>query len=77
MPWGMSQGMCILQWIKCICGLVNAYSNINLLGEHQCWESSQAVAPPGAWSRGWDALSVIRTWTHLKINTLVFKDGFT
>lgn len=76
MPWGMSQGMCILQWEKCTCGLVNAHSNTNLLGEPVLGVLTGSGIPD-AWSRGWDSLSLIRTWTRLKTNTFVFKDGFT
>lgn len=49
--------------------VLNAHSNINLLKEHQSWESSQGVASPDAWCIGGDTLSVIWIWAHLKTSS--------
>lgn len=77
MPWGMAQGMCILQWKKCTCGYAQCSQKHKSAERTPALEFSEAVALPDAWCIGWDILSAIRIWTHLKTNSLVFEDDFT
>lgn len=65
MPWGLVQGSAFCNGKSALVDVLGVHSNLNLLKEHQSWESSQAVAFPDAWCMGWSTLSVIRIWAHL------------
>lgn len=55
--------------------VLSTRNRVNLLKDHQSRELPQAV--PDAGCIGWDRLLLIRIWTHLKTNSVVFVDGFT